>query len=302
MLPASLMVRSYLMIVVAALSVGAVVSEDSNPFFEQQENVVYHQAHGVALVADIFTPTEKNNGHAIVVVASGAWFSDRGKIRDLNRAGLFEELCRRGFHVFALRPGSITRFSAHDMKSHIEAGIRWVKNLANDYSYDENILGLFGASAGGHLASLTATTNSMREGENDASVSAVGVFFPPTDFLNYGGVAMDPRKDGRFHQILKNLAFRDGTDGLTDQAIQEQSESISPARLVTDKAPPFLIIHGDADPAVPLQQSQVLLKALHQSGVSAKLIVKQGGAHPWPTIREEVVVMADWFVSVLVKP
>ncbi len=35
--------------------------------------------------------------------------------------------------------------------------------------------------------------------------------------------------------------------------------------------------------------------ALKQAGVHGELIVKRGGAHPWPTIHEEVAVLADWF-------
>jgi dipeptidyl aminopeptidase/acylaminoacyl peptidase len=64
---------------------------------------------------------------------------------------------------------------------------------------------------------------------------------------------------------------------------------------VTSQAPPFLIIHGDADPLVPLAQSEKLLAALKAANVPAELIIKKGGAHPWPTIHEEVQVMADWF-------
>ena len=71
--------------------------------------------------------------------------------------------------------------------------------------------------------------------------------------------------------------------------------AISPALLATDKAPPFLIIHGDADPLVPLDQSEMLKKALDDCGVSCELIVKEGGGHPWPTIAEEVAVIANWF-------
>ncbi|HEX5447071.1 MAG TPA: prolyl oligopeptidase family serine peptidase, partial [Pirellulales bacterium] len=75
----------------------------------------------------------------------------------------------------------------------------------------------------------------------------------------------------------------------------EKLKQVSPALLVTDKAPPFLIIHGDADPLVPLEQSKRLIAALEACKVPCELIVKKGGAHPWPTIHEEVQVMADWF-------
>ena len=72
-------------------------------------------------------------------------------------------------------------------------------------------------------------------------------------------------------------------------------KQISPAHLVTRQAPPFLLIHGDADPVVPLQQSERMLAALKEAGVPAELIVKKGGGHPWFTIHEEVKVVADWF-------
>ena len=55
------------------------------------------------------------------------------------------------------------------------------------------------------------------------------------------------------------------------------------------------IIHGDADPLVPLQQSQKMVAALKAAGGSAELIVKKGGGHPWMTLPEEVKIMADWF-------
>jgi dipeptidyl aminopeptidase/acylaminoacyl peptidase len=64
---------------------------------------------------------------------------------------------------------------------------------------------------------------------------------------------------------------------------------------VTPTAPPFLLIHGDADPVVPLQQSERMVAALKEKGVSAELIVKRGGGHPWLTIHEEVQILADWF-------
>ena len=70
---------------------------------------------------------------------------------------------------------------------------------------------------------------------------------------------------------------------------------------MTAAAPPFLLIHGDADPLVPLQQSQAMLAALKAKGVPAELIVKPGGGHPWLTLRVEVAVMADWFGKKLVE-
>jgi acetyl esterase/lipase len=251
---------------------------------------------------DIFTPARDGNGLGIIDVISGAWHSDRGKIRDHARAQTFQILCGRGYTVFAVRPGSITKFSAPEMLAHINEGIRWVKKHADDYKIDRSRLGLMGASAGGHLACLAAVT--ADDGKADASngdkmadtrVKAVAVFFPITDFLNYDGKAIDARANSEMGSLIRRLAFPQGLADLTDSEINETLRGISPARLVTPQSPPFLLIHGDADPAVPLQQSEIMVAELKQANVSAELIVKHGGGHPWPTIHEEVKVLADWF-------
>jgi acetyl esterase/lipase len=176
-----------------------------------------------------------------------------------------------------------------------------VKGHADSYGIDPNRLGLMGASAGGHLACLAAVTatpgKSKTNGEHaivGTDVKAVAAFFPPTDFLDFGGKAIDARAEDHFGQLVRRLAFPQGLGNESESEISDKLKQISPARLVTPQAPPFLLIHGDADPVVPLQQSERMLAALKQSGVSAELIVKHGGGHPWPTLPEEVQVLADW--------
>ncbi len=100
--------------------------------------------------------------------------------------------------------------------------------------------------------------------------------------------------------MVHALAFSDRGKERSSEEITQAVKAISPARLITATAPPFLLIHGDADQLVPLQQSQTMLAALKAKGVPAELIVKQGGGHPWPTLPEEVAVLADWFVAQLV--
>ncbi len=140
--------------------------------YKQTEDIVYAQAHGVAMVMDQFVPTGKFNGRAIVDVASGAWHSDRGKIGDHKKAKVYDLLCARGFMVFAVRPGSIEKFSAPEMLDHLNRAISHVKEQAEQYQFDASKLGLMGASAGGHLACLAAVTANA-----STQVKAVGVFF-----------------------------------------------------------------------------------------------------------------------------
>jgi acetyl esterase/lipase len=293
--------RNSILISVMVTLFAATAAAQETPY-TQRENIVYGEAHGVGLVMDIFTPAGDKNGLAIVDVISGAWHSDRGKIRDHTRAQTFHIHCRKGYTVFAIRPGSITKFGGPEMLANLNQGIRWVKDHSKDYGIDPDRMGMMGASAGGHLACLAAVTaddGKPAAGKTEAiagtRVKAVAALFPPTDFMTYGDKAIDVRADDRMGQLIRRLAFPQGLTNETAEEVTQKVTQISPARLVTPQAPPFLLIHGDADPVVPLQQSEVMLAALKNAGVPAELIVKKGGGHPWLTLHEEVRVVADWF-------
>jgi acetyl esterase/lipase len=279
----------------ALLAAPAAPAQDaSSQPFEQKMDVVYGEVYGTGLLMDVFTPKGKANGLAIIDVVSGAWHSDRAKLREHALAQFYSIFCSRGYTVFGIRPGSRPRYTALEMDAHVKTGIRYVKQHAAEYKIDPDRLGLTGASAGGHLATLAAVTpvegdpNSKSQLRYDTRVRAAAVFFPPTDFLDWNGKRGDIQK-------LGGLLFLGGADGHSEEEIKERARQISPARLVKPPTIPFLFIHGDADPAVPLEQSQKMVQAIKAAGGSAELIVKKGGGHPWMTIPEEVKIMADWF-------
>ncbi len=262
--------------------------------YVQKQDVLYGEIYGTGLLMDVFIPAGASNGLAIVDVASGAWHSDRGKIRDHERARMYDIYCGKGYTVFAIRPGSRPKYSGLEMLANVKTGIRYVKAHANEFSIDPGRLGLTGASAGGHLASLAALTAAPGDpgakdplGKMDTGVKAVGVFFPPTNFLDWNGATVPAAP-------LKDLLFGDRADHTAEETAARARE-LSPALLVKAPVPPFLAIHGDADKTVPLQQSKMLVDAIKAVGGSAELIVKAGGGHAWLTISEEVKVMSDWF-------
>ena len=279
------------------------VHAKEGPDFIQTQDVVFGEVHGTGLLMDVFTPTGTANGHAIVDVASGSWYSDRGKIRDHTLAQMYATFCGRGYVVFAIRPGSKTRYTALEMDQHVKLAIRYVKENAMKYNIDANKLGLTGASAGGHLATLAALTpvasdptakNKLER--HDTSVAAVAVFFPPTDFLEWrDGKMVDPKVLGPLLAVGASSAKEGALNGKSEEELLEMAKAISPLYQVRKPTVPFLLIHGDADEVVPLSHSQKLVKAIQSSGGSAELIVKEGGGHPWLTLPVEVAVMADWF-------
>jgi acetyl esterase/lipase len=161
----------------------------------------------------------------------------------------------RGYVVFAMRPGSKTRYTASEMDRHVKTAIRYAKEHAAEFKIDPSRLGLTGASAGGHLATLAALTPAQGKTDakslldrHDTTVRAVGVFFPATDFLEW--------ENGRMADlsVVTLLLFLNGTQGRSQEEIKEAARAVSPFHNVGRPTIPFLLIHGDADKVVPLAQ------------------------------------------------
>ena len=210
----------------ASLALTIRAHADDLPYL-QRKDVVFSEVHGTGLLMDIFTPKGKSNGLAIVDVVSGAWSSDRNKIRDHTIAQLYNIYCSRGYVVFAARPGSKTRYTALEMDRHVKLAIRYAKEHAGEFNIDPQSLGLTGASAGGHLATLAALTPVEAKPEtknplerHDTTVRAVGVFFPPTDFLDW-----DAGKEPDM-KALGPLLFLNGTEGRSAEEINKAAKAI----------------------------------------------------------------------------
>jgi acetyl esterase/lipase len=275
------------------------------PDFTRKEDVVYGRKYGTALTMDVITPKENANGAAVVWVISGGWFSAHEAI---NPAGV-EELLKRGYTVFAVVHGSQPRYTLPEIVADMNRAVRFIRYHAADYSIDPDRIGITGGSAGGHLSLMQGTAGD--KGNPDAKdpidrtssrVQAVACFFPPTDFLNYGkpgenavgrGILKGFKPPFDFHEQDPNTkVFRPITD---EVRILEIARKISPAYHVSADDPPTLIIHGDADVVVPIQQAELILDKLMQAGVEGKLVVKKGASHGWPDLGKDMTIIADWF-------
>jgi acetyl esterase/lipase len=279
--------------------------------FTRKEDVVYARKYGTALTLDVFTPKEKANGAAVVRVISGGWFSAHEAIGP----AVVEELLKRGYTVFAVVHGSQPRYTIPEIVADMNRAVRFIRTHAMEYSIDPDRIGISGASAGGHLSLMQGTAGdrgnaSARDPIDRASsrVQAVACFFPATDFLNYDkpgenavgrGILKGYKPAFDFHtQDADTKVFRPITD---EKRILEIARQISPANHVSADDPPTLIIHGDADLLVPIQQSELILEKLKQAGVESKLVVKRGASHGWPNLINDMTIIADWFDQHLKK-
>ena len=295
------------------LAASQAVAADVKPAFERKEDVVYGRKFGTALTLDVFTPTEGANGIGVIAVVSGGWFSAHDSVPGI--AVFLKDLLTRGYTVFAVVHGSQPKYTIPEIILDINRAVRYVRHHAKEYRIDPERLGIYGGSAGGHLSLMQGLAggrgdpNARDAVEKESSrVQAVACFFPPTDFLNYGkegenalgrGVLAAYKAPFDFHEFDKKTnSFVPITD---EKKVLEIGRQISPITHVSREAPPILIIHGDADKLVPIQQAEILVKKLKEAGAEAKLIVKPGAAHGWPDMAKDMVHIADWFDAHLKK-
>ncbi len=270
---------------------GAWAQTDAN--FKRTEDVIYGRKFGTALTLDIFQPS-KPNGLAIISLVSGGWFSAHEAISP----GKYQPFLARGYTVFAVVHGSQPRYVVTEIEPDIHRAVRFIRHNAAKYGVDPNRLGLTGGSAGGHLSLTMATQggegNSMAKDPVErasSGIQCVACFFPPTDFLNYG----QPGEDAVGVGVLRDFKPAFGPAADTAEGRQKLGREISPIYFVRSNMPPILIIHGDADKLVPIQQSQTFVKRCEEVGSPAKLIVREGKLHGWPNIGQDMEIFADWF-------
>ncbi len=283
----------------------AALRAEEMPSFNRTRDVIYGRKAGLALTLDVFTPKEKANGRGILFVVSGGWFSRP----ELIHPEMYSILLERGYTVFAVVHGTQPKFTIPEILEDLHRAVRFVRYHAKDYKVDPDHLGITGGSAGGHLSLMMGMAGDKGNPRaNDpvdrvsSRVQAVACFFPPTDFLNWGrpGYFLDLAHMRRPFTAAVDFKEYDREKALyvpiTDEKkVKDILRRISPIAHVTPDDAPTLIIHGDKDHLVPLQQSEIMVARLKEVGVPAKLIVKKDCDHGWITMVKDTQTFADWF-------
>jgi acetyl esterase/lipase len=170
-----------------------------------------------------------------------------------------------------------------------QAAVRFLRASAKKYNIDPDRIGVWGGSAGGHLAALLGTAGGAdafpKIGRNDSEsdrVQAVVDIFGPADFPAV-------RRQVAADKAVKNIFnFEDMSSpyaklfGAVPGERAELEKSASPVTFVSKDDPPFLIIHGTADTLVPYAQSTEFADALKRAGVDVVLQPVPGAGHGGP--------------------
>ena len=282
------------------------IAQDSTNY--TMEEIIYGRKDGMALTMIKMVPKEKAKGKAIVSVVSGNWVSGYKMINKASRNA--DIYLKRGYTVFLVIHGSQPRYAIPDAISDLRRAIRFIKYNAVAYNIDSSHIGITGSSSGGHLALMAALKDDDRNikgsdpvDQVSSRVQAAAVFFPPTDFLNWGGAnnkvnreaIIRTRVSGAFDFKIMNDSLGIYQSIKDDSASYAIAKTISPIYMVSVDDPPVMIIHGDEDPIVPLQQSTSIIKELQTAGVKNELIIKPGGSHGWRNMDVEEQKFVNWF-------
>jgi len=159
-----------------------------------------------------------------------------------------------------------------------KGAVRWLRANADKYHLDADHIGVFGASAGGHLAALLGTTAGNAELEGDVGgnlnfssrVQAICAFYPPTDL----------------DLLVTNVADRASAKTMVGKLLGgplnqnlDKAALASPLRFVSKDSAPCFLLHGETDSLVPIQQSEVFYGGLKKAGVEAHFVAVPNKGH-----------------------
>jgi len=252
---------------------------------------VYSNAGDVARLADVYLPTLDSGPIPVVIwVHGGGWrFGDRKLTPNLP---LFAQ--RSGLAVVSIdyRLSDEVKFPApvEDVKT----AVRWVRSIASKLELDDSNVGLWGSSAGAHLAACAALSSesefsSAEHSEFSSAVQAVVDGYGPTnlgrideDRASLRTVSTDAESavvGGHMLPAGDLDSFESRFIGMSVNEAPREVQLADPAHYVHSGSPPFLILHGEADSLIPCNQSRHLFDALRTMQNDATLVLFEKLGH-----------------------
>lgn len=236
--------------------------------FTAQLNIVYTKVGDWDGRMDLYLPPKSSKPTpAIINIHGGGWNHGTKE----SQTG-FSTFFKAGFAVanveYRLTPQATAPAAVEDARC---ALIYLIKN-AKALNIDVNKIVVMGSSSGGHLALITGLlANDHRFDTNCPGIDNVKV----AAIIDKYGIA-----DVWDWAYGPNITSKSATNWLGTKAKDQLfAASVSPITHISKNNPPTYIVHGDADPTVPYQQSVELHKKLQAAGVVTKFTTVPGGLH-----------------------
>lgn len=248
---------------------------------------------------DLYLPENKAKKPlpTVIWIHGGAWLI--GSKKDMPAL----RLVRNGFAVASInyRLSKTATFPAQ--LSDCKAAVRYLRANAIRYKLDPNRMGVWGNSAGGHLAALLGTTGDLKDMDGNLGVAAQSTrlqavcdWCGPTDLMT---IKAQSGKFCRLDHTSDDSPVKLLLGGFPSEK-PELAKKASPVNFASKDDPPFLIMHGDLDDVVPIAQSEELCKSLKAAGVSTTYYVVPSAGHNFFSPKN-VQMVQDFFQQYLMK-
>jgi acetyl esterase/lipase len=260
------------MLLVLLVSLSASGNADSN-HLEAIRDIAYARVDGHALKLDLHLPS-KARSPLIIWIHGGAWCA--GSKSDMP----LEALVQEGYAVASVdyRLSTDARFPAqiHDIK----AAIRFLRRHGSDWSLRSDKIVVAGNSAGAHLAALVGVSNGHTELEGtvgddrDRSSTVQGIisFYGASNLTTILAQSTPHGLSVRVPALELLLGGQPGD-------VPAVARLASPVFHVDASDPPLLLLHGDQDPQMPINQSHELCGAYAKASLPVQFEVVHGAGH-----------------------
>jgi len=250
-----------------------------SPAARTERDVVYRKVAAVEaqngaheeLQLDAYLPADDGLHPALLLVHGGAWIhGGRGDMRTFG-----ELYAKAGYACFSLDYRLAPRARWPAQIDDCLYAVQWVRSQAARYRVDPTRVGALGLSAGGHLVALLGVLDERRDAQ--ASDPVLRESSRVQCVVDYFGPVLLTRTKAHDDDLQPPPElFGEVPDAARFDALLAGA---SPLTLVSADDAPFLIVHGDADEIVPVQQSRRMDEALRAQHVPSELLVIPGGGH-----------------------
>lgn len=244
--------------------------------FGAERNISYVDGGGRHQQLDICYATKGKDRPLIVWIHGGGWKSGS---KEQNPA-LF--LVREGYAVASINYRLTDRAPWPAQIEDCKAAIRYLRAHASRYRIDPDRIGVWGGSAGGHLAAMLGTTSDTSEFETRSYLSESSSVQAVCDWFGPANLEEDPQEKSITPVVKSPYAGAELVTALLGGSPAERVEmarNASPVTFASADDPPFLIMHGEDDRLVPVAQSKQLARSLKKVGVPVKLKIVPGIGH-----------------------
>ena len=249
------------------------VTPNANAAGKVIKDIEFAVVQSQSLKLDLYLPDKPKGSRLVVWIHGGGWH------KGSKDKCFITWLPKHGYTVASIsyRLSNVAKFPAqlHDCKG----AVRWLRANAGKYGYNPKRIFVAGASAGGHLTALMATTSGHKllEGKvggnlnRSSSVQGAIDYYGPTDFILRSKTqpSRANEKGSVVYELLGGGAH----------------EKVAAAKLasacyhVSKDDPPLLVFHGTKDRTVLLDQSQAIATAYKKVGLPIKLHIIEGASH-----------------------